>query len=388
MKKGWQKMKLGGLCTLISGRHIEPKDYNTKCRGVGYLTGPADFGQLNPIISKWTEHPQALAQSGDILITVKGAGVGKINLLDADNVAISRQLMAIRVAGADPRLVYAFLGSQFEYFQSLGSGATVPGLCREDILGLQVSMPPLPEQRRIVGLLDAAFAGIATATAHAEKNLQNAHALFESHLQAVFSQRGKGWEEKTLDEICIKITDGEHLRPKVTTDGVPFLSAKDVLDHDVVFTAPLFVSETDATKFRKRCDPSMGDILIVSRGATVGRTCIVKTSRTFCLLGSVILLRAGPTISSHYLSYALKSPAIRGKLTTASEASAQQAIYLRDIKPLKIACPSLAAQKAIASALDALLVETQCLGRLYEQKLAALAALKRSLLHQAFAGEL
>ena len=53
---------------------------------------------------------------------------------------------------------------------------------------------PLPEQRRIVGILDEAFAGIATAKANAEKNLQNAHALFESHLQSVFTQRGKGWK--------------------------------------------------------------------------------------------------------------------------------------------------------------------------------------------------
>jgi type I restriction enzyme, S subunit len=139
----------------------------------------------------------------------------------------------------------------------------------------------------------------------------------------------------------------------------------------VVFTDPLFVSEADATKFRKRCDPGMGDILIVSRGATVGRTCIVKTSKTFCLLGSVILLKVGPNISSEYLSYSLKSPALRGKLMTASEASAQQAIYLRDIKPMKIACPSFGEQKAIAAKLDALSVETQRLESLYRRKLVA-----------------
>ena len=132
----------------------------------------------------------------------------------------------------------------------------------------------------------------------------------------------------------------------------------------------------------------MGDILIVSRGATVGRTCIVKTSKTFCLLGSVILLKVGPNISSEYLSYALKSPVLRAKLVTASEASAQQAIYLRDIKPMKIACPSLGEQKAIAGKLDALSADTQRLASIYQQKLAALDEFKKSLLHQAFSGEL
>ena len=64
-------------------------------------------------------------------------------------------------------------------------------------------IPPLPEQQRIVGILDEAFEGIATAKANAEKNLQNARALFESHLQSVFTQRGKGWVEKTLGDVCI-----------------------------------------------------------------------------------------------------------------------------------------------------------------------------------------
>ena len=67
---------------------------------------------------------------------------------------------------------------------------------------IPIPVPPLAEQQRIVGLLDEAFAGLATAKANAEKNLQNARALFESHLQSVFTQRGKGWVEKTLGEVC------------------------------------------------------------------------------------------------------------------------------------------------------------------------------------------
>jgi type I restriction enzyme S subunit len=92
VKAGWQLKTLGQLCRLVSGQHIIFKDYNTESRGVGYLTGPSDFGPLNPVISKRTEFPKVKAKSGDILITVKGSGVGKINLLDQDEVAISRQL--------------------------------------------------------------------------------------------------------------------------------------------------------------------------------------------------------------------------------------------------------------------------------------------------------
>ena len=73
---------------------------------------------------------------------------------------------------------------------------------------IPLPFPPLPEQQRIVGILDEAFEGIATAKANAEKNLQNARALFESHLQSVFTQRGKGWVERQLGEVCDSSNDG------------------------------------------------------------------------------------------------------------------------------------------------------------------------------------
>ena len=80
-------------------------------------------------------------------------------------------------------------------------GASYPAVTDGEVRSQSLSYPPLPEQRRIVGILDEAFAGLATAKANAEKNLQNARALFESHLQSVFSQRGKGWVETTLEEV-------------------------------------------------------------------------------------------------------------------------------------------------------------------------------------------
>jgi len=174
----------------------------------------------------------------------------------------------------------------------------------------------------------------------------------------------------------------------MTSNGVPFLSAKDVLDNKLVFKDSLFVSESDAIKFRKRCNPENGDILMVSRGATVGRTCIVDTNRVFCLLGSVILLKVAMYNSPRFITYALKSPSIRNQLMTISEAAAQQAIYLRDIKPLKIGIPSFSEQEKIVSQLDYLSAETQRLESIYQQKLAALDELKKSLIDQAFCGQL
>ncbi len=96
LPEGWVWCRLGEIIELISGQHVEANDYNDNGDGFPYLTGPVDFGELVPIISRWTKKPKVFAIKNDILITVKGSGVGKTNTCNLDKIAIGRQLMAIR----------------------------------------------------------------------------------------------------------------------------------------------------------------------------------------------------------------------------------------------------------------------------------------------------
>ncbi|MBA6409527.1 restriction endonuclease subunit S [Pseudoalteromonas sp. 5Ae-yellow] len=148
--EGWGFYKLSELCNLISGQHIDAKNYNNEQRGIGYLTGPSDFGVINPTVTKWTEHPKRTAIKGDILITVKGSGVGKVNIMSAGELAISRQLMAVRPTNAVGDLLYWFLSMQFDYFQSLANGAAIPGISRHDVLDLKLSIPLSGDQQELV----------------------------------------------------------------------------------------------------------------------------------------------------------------------------------------------------------------------------------------------
>lgn len=150
LPKGWVWCRLGELIELISGQHIEANDYNEKGVGLPYLTGPSDFGVISPIFSRWSEKPKVLAQKDDILITVKGSGVGKLNILHESNVAIGRQLMAVRVKFLKRDFVRIFLDSIFETLQNEKAGIAIPGISREDILEKIFSLPSLSEQHRIV----------------------------------------------------------------------------------------------------------------------------------------------------------------------------------------------------------------------------------------------
>lgn len=198
----------------------------------------------------------------------------------------------------------------------------------------------------------------------------------------------EGWGWVKLGSLASQITDGEHFRPTTTEQGIPFLSAKDVRADGVSFDAPLFISLETAEKAWARCHPERNDILIVSRGATVGRMCAVNTDQPFCLLGSVILIKVTPATLPAYLLAALKAPFVNKKIVGASGATAQQAIYLRDIQAVPVAVCSLAEQFEIVQELESKLSEADQLDQTLATALQQADALRQSILKKAFCGQL
>ena len=185
--EGWVETTLGEVCELISGQHIDAKDYNVEKSGIGYLTGPADFNEMYPSVSKWTNSPKRTALLGDILITVKGSGVGKINLMDAPELAISRQLMAVRPVKASLEYIYWFLSQRFKYFQGLANGAAIPGISRGDVLGLEISMPTLSGQEAVVAIVQELHSQTQRLEALYQQKLDALEELKQSLLQKAFA---------------------------------------------------------------------------------------------------------------------------------------------------------------------------------------------------------
>jgi len=186
---GWCWIRLGKVTSIHPGQHIMEADYNYNNIGVGYLTGPADFGESTAVITKWTDKPKTFAEPGDILVTVKGAGVGKANLAPTEKVAIGRQLMAVRVI---PSLImgdylYYFVLTQLTTLSEKALGATVPGLGREDLESLMLPLPPLSKQRRIAEVLREQLSAVEKARAAAEAELNTINALPVALLRCAFN---------------------------------------------------------------------------------------------------------------------------------------------------------------------------------------------------------
>ena len=197
----------------------------------------------------------------------------------------------------------------------------------------------------------------------------------------------KGWARIILEQLSDKITDGEHLKPKFLSNGIPFISAKDITEHGVNFEEVKFVSKSDADVFRKKCNPDLDDILMVSRG-NVGKVCINNSEQEFCLLGSVILIKTSFNFLSKFLLYFLKSITTQNKLIKLSSSTVQGAIYLRDIKNLDIPLPPLNEQKRIVAKIEELFSLVDSAKDTLEKTKVLLKQYRQSILKHAFEGKL
>lgn len=192
-----------------------------------------------------------------------------------------------------------------------------------------------------------------------------------------------------LIDVTKKITDGEHLTPKTINSGIPLLSAKDVQEDELLFDNVKYLSDTIAAKALNRCKPEKNDILIVSRGATVGRTHLVSTSKTFCLMGSVLLIKLDTEqVVPEYMKLIFNDISGQQQLVSASGATAQQAIYIRDVKEFSFELISLHEQHEIVRRVEQLFAYADTIEKQVNNALTRVNNLTQSILAKAFRGEL
>ena len=148
----WEEKQLSSLVKLVSGVHLAPDMYSTTGE-VPYFTGPSDCTDAIQCVAKWTDESVNIAKQHDTLITVKGSGVGKIWYLKLPSIAMGRQLMAVRTEIGDRRFIYQFLSTRRAQFEALASGNLIPGLSRDNILGMAAYFPSRGEQQKIADCL-------------------------------------------------------------------------------------------------------------------------------------------------------------------------------------------------------------------------------------------
>jgi type I restriction enzyme, S subunit len=338
---------------------------------------------------KFSDEESTRLKTGDIVFARTGATTGKSFLIKdcPERAVFASYLIRVR---ANPKVFPDFLAHFFgtpDYWSQISlnaKGAAQLGVNATSLKSLSVPLPPIAEQKRIAAILDKA----EEIRSQRRQALEQLDAITQSIFLEMFGDpvsNPKKWSQLSLSDIVIKITDGEHLNPQFSLDGMPIVMAGNVLEDFIDLQNSKKVEIQLGHRFRKKCNPEKGDILLVSRGATIGRLCTVNFSEEFCLMGSVILIKlSNSVIESKYLERLLKHPSMYSKLFNTSGSSAQQAIYLKDLKTLKCLLPPLPLQQEFARRVEAIAK----LKANHRESLAKLDALFASLQHRAFRGEL
>jgi type I restriction enzyme S subunit len=402
MKKEWETKKLGGVCSFLN-RGVSPK-YVEK-NGIVVLNQRCvrdhrvsfEIGRRHDVQAK-SVSSERLLQAGDCLVNSTGIGtLGRVAQLRANPPEPTTVDSHVTIVRPVRELFFQeFFGYMLQDIEDelkeSGEGCGGQTELNRSVLAEKfvVRFPRLlSEQKRIVGLLDEAFEEIATATANADKNLENAWALFQSELRVVFADAWQTTKLVKLAELATDITDGDHLPPPKAATGVPFITIGNIvketreIDFSDTFKVPR--AYFDALKLSKK--PRKGDVLYTVTGS-FGIPVIVREDIEFCFQRHIGLVRPKSDIESAWLYYLLLSPQVFAQASGGATGTAQKTVSLALLRNFVVPCVPPTRQREMVAKLAAVNLESERLASVYKRKIDILKELKKSLLHQAFSGHL
>jgi type I restriction enzyme, S subunit len=260
---------------------------------------------------------------------------------------------------------------------------------KEFIERCQILLPPLAEQQRIVAILDEAFAGLATATTNAEKNLKNARELFENYLNSVFTRKGDGWRTSELGKE-VRFIDYRGKTPPKRETGIRLITAKNVKMNRIQREPAEFIDAGVYDGWMTRGYPRKGDVLFTTE-APLGNVAQLDTDEIVVIGQRLITMQPNDddTLDRTFLKYALMSRPTQDEIFRRATGATVVGIKASLLKQVPISFPTkFNQQQTLAEAMEMNANFVVQLEDNYRRKLIELVSLKESILQKAFSGEL
>jgi len=353
----WQRVRLGDVATVIAGQSPKGENYNQEGIGTPFFQGKKDYGEkyLNPP-TVWTKSVIKIAKKDDILMSVR-APVGALNIAN-QTICIGRGLAAISASSKtfNDYLFYSLV--QLSPNLEGNSGAIFNSINKKQIEDIQIPLPPLDEQGRIVARLDAGFAGIDTALAAVEAQLVEAEKLKTAILTTTLTNDSKTWQTTKLGDVC-NLVYGKALpkSERLEHGGFPAYGANGIKTRS---KNPLYDK------------PS----IIIGRKGSAGE--LNKINEPFWALDVSYYVKCNANLADmNFLYYFL----ILQKLPSLAR-GVKPGVNRNDVYNISINLPPLAEQKQIVAKLDKVFAEIDNFTRSVKGKRDNLKALKTALLAQ------
>ncbi|HJN07146.1 MAG TPA: restriction endonuclease subunit S [Pirellulaceae bacterium] len=375
MKNGWQSSILGDVLEVLRNgvncKQNKSGNGDRISRIESISDASFDLKKIGFAELSERDKERFRLQKGDILFSHINSAihVGKTAVFESDeavyhgvNLLLMRPKDTVIPAFLEHALKFLFVSGYWRGVckQSVNQAS----VNQKDISRVEFRYPKsLSEQRRIVGILDEALDGIATAIATAENNLQNARALFESHLNAAFTQRGDGWIHTTIGEQAVLQRGFDITKRQQNPGSIPVVSSGGIKSFH---------------------DKAMVDApgVVIGRKGTLGKVFYLEDD--YWPHDTTLWVKDFKGNDPRFVYYFFTGLDV----LHLDSGAANPALNRNQVHPINVDWPPVSEQPTIVATLDALVEETQRLESIYQRKLDALDELKKSLLHQAFSGQL
>jgi type I restriction enzyme S subunit len=395
LPEGWEEKRLGEVCDFQNGFAFKSATYKpsglpiiriTNIQNDEIETGKLVFFDPKDYTEDFSRYQ---VNKGDLVIAMSGATTGKLGENNTNTVFYLNQRVGMFLPhkNLSRSYLYYFLSTRVEENLIISAGAALPNLSTEQINNFIIPLPTLPEQKRIVAILDEVFAAIGKARENAEMNFENAREIFESYLARFFSNPGDDWKEQTLEGISKNFGRGKSKhRPrndkKLYGGNYPFIQTGDIRSSKH-YIREYSQTYNDLGLAQSKLWPK--GTICITIAANIAETGVLDFDSCFpdSVIGIVVdELKADKGFIEYLLQHFKKEIQAKGK------GSAQANINLATFENQLFPFPSLPEQRRIVSQLDTLSAQTAKLEAVYRKKLTDLDELKKSILEKAFRGEL
>ncbi len=397
--ENWVWVRLGAVCYASKEKS---NDFSNEIKYIGLEHLEKDKGIVGFSSADKVKSTKNAFQEGQILYGRLRPYLNKHDIASFSGVCSTDILVfeaSVLVANV---LVDKFFNLPFfiEYVVANSKGINLPRVSEKTILNTTFPLPPLSEQQRIVERIEELFAKLDEA----KERLQDVAERFAVRKAAILHKAFTGeltkqwrrengvsdesWEEKKLEEVCSKITDGTHNSPTNSLSGeYMYVTAKNIKDTGIDLSNITYVTKEVHKEIYSRCDVIYGDVLYIKDGATAGIATINTLKEEFSMLSSVALIRTDLKLAKNefvkdYLNYRKK------EILKNISGSAITRLTLSKIKDILVPLPTLPEQHEIVRLIDDLLARERSAQQATEQALASIDLMKKSILARAFRGEL
>jgi len=385
----WKTVKLGDICKIVNGSTPSRKEKTFWEDGdISWFTiddmreqGRDIFTTAQHVTQRAVEEKKVKLVSANSVLLCCTASIGEAAIARKE-MATNQQFNSLTPLTNDLSCEYLYYVATTlkDKLLRVSGSTTISFVSMGKLKEIEIPLPPLAEQQRIVAKLDAAFAEIDRAVKATEKEISEGEKLVGKYIDKLMEADG---DVLKIADLSTSVTDGDHQPPPKSKHGVPFITISNVnkKSRKIDFSNTFFVPQSYYDNLKETRKPQRGDILYTVTGS-FGIPVLIESNSVFCFQRHIAIIRPKPSVDSEWLYYALLSSSVFRQADEKANGAAQRTVSLKTLREIIVKVPDIEKQRSDLLKIKSLENHQQRFVSQKKQSLESLLALKSAILAQ------